>query len=167
MFDVTIMTVPGVLDKIHDQIDGQDISGTELISDKIQDLMMAGLTKPFNVYLCYSCPALIKTKKDLESHVQTNRHLNLENLRKLAKKFRCEICEKALKDYPSLHVHLYSKEHIINARHPNAGHIKPEVQIPAYRPENFCYVCQDSDTEFEYHCYRNELHKNQAKVLDM
>ena len=160
--NVSFFIFLNVIDIIHDKnIDGLPMSSVEEVAQNLQKLMVQGLKKPFNYFICFTCATFHQTLEDLKKHVNSPQHLT-KSLAK-EKKFKCEICDKMVKNYYQLELHCYSREHIINSREENAGHIKPK--IVANSNVNFCYICQVS-TNDESHIQDNKQHKMLKKILD-
>ena len=59
--------------------------------------MTKGLSKPFNTFICFTCPKFATSMKELHDHVNTKEHLDEEVLcmaSNTSDYFRCEICNK-------------------------------------------------------------------------
>ena len=59
--------------------------------------MTKGLSKPFNTFICFTCPKFATTMKELHDHKNTKEHLDRGVLcmaSNTSDYFRCEICNK-------------------------------------------------------------------------
>ncbi len=154
--DVKYLNILAVLDRIHDQ----DIICSSEIANQVQNLIAKGLQRPI-AFICYSCPSFAENYDELSSHVTSSEHqAQVQNLGQNLQ-IGCEPCNKFFKDLAWLDLHLFSKEHLINSKAPNAGFVRPELSIS--RPENYCILCKIPSVDLSH--LQNPEHKSKAKIL--
>ena len=66
----------------------------------ISELLTKGLKKPYNIFICFTCPKFAKSLKDLREHTLTEEHAQKEVLNMASNQiptFRYEVSSKVTK----------------------------------------------------------------------
>ena len=99
-----------VLSRIHDPIDGEDLSASPVIEDHITQLLSSsGQPKPVPQFACFSCPASSGTLKEFSEHVKSQKHLLTAF--KSGKWLMCDVCNKTFENFNQISMHTYSRSH--------------------------------------------------------
>ena len=74
--------------------------------------------------------------------------------------------------YHNIENHSYSREHIINSKNPNAGHVKPKLTVRENISLNHtvCNICKlpvsGTIGDMEEHFQKNPVHLTKKDILD-
>jgi hypothetical protein len=65
-----------VLSRVHDPVDGVEISGETVIEEHISELLSSagGVPKPIPPFVCFACPSTELTMDQLLEHSQSQNH---------------------------------------------------------------------------------------------
>jgi len=104
-----------VLSRIHDPIDGMDISAEPVVEEHITRLLSnSGNSKPVPQFICYTCPHLSSNLEDFGHHLKTTGHLTATSLwatTKSGNALRCDACDATFANLQNVTLHSYSRIH--------------------------------------------------------
>ena len=65
-----------VLSRVHDPVDGVEISGETVIEEHISELLSSagGVPKPIPPHVCFACPYLAQSLDQIIEHSQSQTH---------------------------------------------------------------------------------------------